>query len=85
MVIDEVLQYENFPKFSFRLDNLNDIKGILILIQNESQTLVLYKQHYPIFLYKKDSSFSLKRLGNSTRFTKLNDDIIRINSNFDFF
>ncbi|WP_186429659.1 anti-phage protein KwaB [Clostridium sp. BSD9I1] len=83
--MDEILKDEDLPEFSFKCDKLDDIRGILILIENKGQSLVIYKQHYPIFLYKKDNTFNLRRLGDSKRFTRLNDDFIKINPSFEFF
>lgn len=85
IVMDKIVKDDDIPEFSFKSDKLDDIRGILILIANKGQTLVLYKQHYPIYLYKKDSGFNLRRLGDSKRFTKLNNDIIKITPSFDFF
>jgi hypothetical protein len=84
-LIDKIIETEDLPEFSFTTDKIDDIKGFLILIQNNGQTLVLYKQNYPINIYKKDASFYLRSLGNTKRFTKLNDDFIKINSSFEFF
>lgn len=83
--MNKIMENEDLDYFYFNKDNLEDIRGILILIENNDNTLVLYKKHYPVSLYRK-SSFSIKRLGsNKQRFTKLEDNILRINSKFQFF
>ncbi|XEC95683.1 anti-phage protein KwaB [Paenibacillus tarimensis] len=84
-VISDIIQNDNFPHFSFNQDKLNDLKGFVILISNNGQNLVLYKKHYPVELFRKDSGFSLTRLGNNQRFVKLKEDIVRISSYFEFF
>lgn len=83
--MNKIMENEDLNYFNFNEDNLEDIRGILILIENNNNTLVLYKKHYPVSLYRK-SSFSIKRLrSNNQRFTKLEDNILRINSKFQFF
>lgn len=83
-VIDYIVQNEDLPVFSFNIDKLEDIKGIMVLISNEKQNLVFYKQHYPISLYRKDG-FSIKGIGNDTRFVRLTEDIVKVNPSFEFF
>lgn len=83
--IDHIIDNEDLPMFSFENDRLNTLRGIVILIEKDGENLVLYKQHYPVSVFKKDSVFGLRRLGNNHRFTQLNDDIIKINSTFEFF
>lgn len=84
-VIDQIIEDEDLPDFSFRTNNLDDIHGIMILIESEGQNLVIYKKHYPIYLYKKDKGIGLKRLGNNQRFTQVEEDIVKIFPTFDFF
>lgn len=84
-VIDQIIENEELPIFSFSADRLEQIKGIAILLEKDGQNLVIYKKHYPINLYKKDSGISIKRLGNHQRFTILKDDVVKIHTNFEFF
>lgn len=84
-VIDQIIEDEDLPNFSFTTDKLEDIKGIAILIEKDGQNLVIYKKHYPINLYKKDSGLSIRRLGNNQRFTILKEDVVKIHPNFEFF
>ncbi|WP_363551074.1 anti-phage protein KwaB [Caldifermentibacillus hisashii] len=83
-VIDKVIQNENITSFSFKSDSLKDIQGIIILFSNRKDNLVFYKKHYPFNLYNKDK-FSIRRMGNDSRFTKLEEDIVKINATFEFF
>lgn len=84
-VIDQIIEDEDLPTFSFTTDKLEDIKGIAILIEKDGQNLVIYKKHYPINLYKKDSGISIRRIGNNQRFTVLKEDVVKIHTNFEFF
>jgi hypothetical protein len=85
-IIDQIIEYEDIETFTFDNDRLEDIRGIIILISHNGENLVLYKKHYPISLFKKDSGgFNIKRWGNQQRFTQLDEDIVKINISFDFF
>lgn len=80
-----ILQNDNFEAFSFDSDDLAHMEGILIILGHGQQQLALYKHQYPIALLKRDSAFSLVRARNQNRLVKLKDDILRINSKFEFF
>jgi Domain of unknown function (DUF4868) len=82
--LETVLQRDDFDVFDFKSDDLKHLQGILILLGHGKQQLVLYKHQYPVALLKRDSSFNLVRLGNQNRLVKLDDDILRINSKFEF-
>jgi len=84
-IIDQIIIDENLPIFSFSEDKLENIRGIVILFEIDGQNLMIYKKHYPINLFKKDSAFNLKRLGNKQRFTTLKEDVLKIYTNFEFF
>jgi Domain of unknown function (DUF4868) len=85
-VIDQIIENEDLPTFSFTTDKLEHIKGIVILIEKDGNNLVIYKKHYPINLYKKDrGGISIRRLGNNQRFTALKEDVVKIHTNFEFF
>lgn len=81
----EVIHNDDYGTFTFGDDELSQLKGILVLIGNADHQMALYKHQYPVSLYKKDSAFSLKRFGDQQRFTKLEDDILRVNPDFEFF
>lgn len=82
--LGEVLQRDDFDVFDFESDDLKHLQGILILLGHGQQQLALYKHQYPVALLKRDSSFSLVRIRNQNRLVKLDDDILRINSKFEF-
>lgn len=79
-----ILNRDDFEIFSFEADDLANLEGILIIIGHGQQQLALYKHQYPVALLKRDSSFSLVRIRNQNRLVKLEDDILRINSKFEF-
>lgn len=82
--LETVLQRDDFVAFDFESDDLKHLQGILILLGHGQQQLALYKHQYPVALLKRDSSFSLVRVRNQNRLVKLDDDILRINSKFEF-
>lgn len=79
-----ILQRDDFDAFSFEADDLAHLKGILVILGHGQQQLALYKHQYPVALLKRDSAFSLVRIRNQNRLVKLEDDVLRINSKFDF-
>lgn len=79
-----ILQRDDFNVFSFEDDDLAHLEGILIILGHGQQQLALYKHQYPIALLKRDSAFSLVRSRNQNRLIKLEDDVLRINSKFEF-
>lgn len=80
-----ILQRDDFDLFSFEADDLAHLEGILIILGHGQQQLALYKHQYPVALLKRDSgAFNLVRIRNQNRLVKLEDDILRINSKFEF-
>lgn len=79
-----IIENDQFDDFSFGNDSLSLLKGILILIGNQDKQLAIYKYHYPITLLKKDSGFNLMRARGANRFQKLDQDILKIDSSFQF-
>ena len=79
-----VLQRDDFEIFSFAADDLAHLEGILIILGHGQHQLALYKHQYPVALLKRDSAFSLVRIRNQNRLVKLEDDVLRINSKFEF-
>jgi len=79
-----ILQRDDFDVFNFEADELAHLEGILIILGHGQQQLALYKHQYPVALLKRDSAFSLVRIRNQNRLVKLEDDVLRINSKFDF-
>ena len=81
-VIDNVLQNDNHQTFNFGNDDISNLKGFIILIGNNEHQLALYKKHYPISLFKRDSVLSFKV---ASRFTLLEEDVLKLNDSFEFF
>lgn len=79
-----ILQRDDFDVFNFEADDLAHLEGILIILGHGQQQLALYKHQYPVALLKRDSAFSLVRIRNQNRLVKLEDDVLRINSKFEF-
>lgn len=79
-----ILQRDDFDFFNFEDDDLEHLKGILIILGHGQQQLALYKHQYPVALLRRDSTFSLIPGRNKNRLVKLEDDILRINPKFEF-
>ncbi len=84
MHLKTIIENDNFESFSFTDDELSHLEGILILIGNQDTQLALYKYQYPITLLRKDTGFNLMKSRDSNRFQKLDQDILKINSKFEF-
>lgn len=81
-IIQDILQDQMQTTFRFNQDSISDIKGYVILIGDQTSKLLLYKQHYAISLIKRDSFLFYKA---NERFVRLNEDLIRLDDNFQFF
>lgn len=82
--LKKVIEEDDFDGFDLNSDDLSHLEGILILIGNQNAQLALYKHQYPVTLLKKDSGFNLMKPNGANRFKKLDTDILKINSNFQF-
>ncbi len=83
--LKEIIENEDVEKYVSGSDGLNNLEGILILLGNHDSQIALYKHQYPVTLLKKDSGFSLIKVGGQNRFKKLDQDILKINAKFEFF
>ncbi len=79
-----VIENEDFETFDLSSDDLSHLEGILILLGNQDVQLALYKYQYPVTLLKKDNGFNLMKPKGGNRFKKLDADILKINSKFEF-
>ena len=79
-----IIENEDLEAFDLNSDQLSHLEGILILLGNQDVQLALYKHQYPVTLLKKDSGFSLMKPKGENRFKKLDADILKINSKFEF-
>ena len=65
-------------------DSVTDLKAIVVVLGNGSESLSIYKHHYPTNTYRRNG-FSLLRAGIAQdRFEKLDQDIIRMGHTIDF-
>lgn len=82
--LKQVIENESFETFDLSSDDLSHLEGILVLLGNQDVQLALYKHQYPVTLLKKDSGFNLMKPKGENRFKKLDADILKINSKFEF-
>lgn len=73
-----------FDPFSFTDDKFEEISGIVFILSIEELTLISYKQHYPINLYKRDSR-AMGLWKSENRLVQIPEDILKIYPDFDFF
>lgn len=72
------------PDFDHANDQVTDLKAIAVVLGNGTDTLAIYKHHYPTNTFRRNG-FSLFRAGiGQDRFEKLNQDIIRMGHTIDF-
>ena len=83
--LSEVIDNDDYDTFDFSSDSLSDLRGILVLIGDDEKQISLYKHQYPVALIKKNSGIRILRSSGTSRFEKLNDDILSINPKFEFF
>lgn len=81
----EIINSDDYEDFDFSSDSLVNLKGILVLIGNDEKQISIYKYQYPVALIKKNSGIKILRSSGTSRFEKLNDDILSINPKFEFF
>lgn len=83
LLYDVTNPIQDFKKFDFQNDSLNEIIGFIVAIGNANNHVVIYKQQYPISLLRHDK-FMLTPLFDRNRFEKYNGDILRIDFNCQF-
>lgn len=83
--LQSVLEESSFDSFSFNSGSVDGLKGIIVLIGNEERQIALYKVHYPVTLVKKAGTFNLARFKQTDRLRRIESDIVRIGSSFEFF
>lgn len=70
--------------FCFREDKLVQIIAFIVIIGNENKNIILYKQQYPVSLLNRDR-YMLTPIPHKNRFKRFNQDILRIDFNYQFF
>lgn len=70
--------------FNFREDSLNQIIALIVVVGNENYNLIMYKQQYPISFLNRDR-YMLTPILHENRLKRFDQDILRIDFNYQFF
>lgn len=70
--------------FNFQIDSLESISAFVIVVGNAEENIVMYKQQYPISLLKRDR-YMLTPILHKNRLKKFDQDILRVDFNYQFF
>ena len=70
--------------FNFKDDGLNLIIALIVVIGNENHNLIMYKQQYPFSLLNRDR-YMLTPIPHKNRLKRFDQDILRIDFNYQFF
>lgn len=70
--------------FNFKEDSLNQIIALIVVVGNENHNLIMYKQQYPISLLNRDR-YMLTPMLHENRLKRFDQDILRIDFNYQFF
>lgn len=70
--------------FCFREDKLNQIIAFIIVIGNENQNIIMYKQQYPFSLLNRDR-YMLTPIPHKNRLKRFDRDILRMDFDYQFF
>lgn len=70
--------------FNFKEDNLNQIIALIVVVGNENHNLIMYKQQYPVNLLNRDR-YMLTPILHKNRLKRFDQDILRIDFNYQFF
>ncbi len=70
--------------FNFREDSLSQIIALIVVIGNENRNLIMYKQQYPVSLLNRDR-YMLTPIPHENRLKRFDQDILRIDFNYQFF
>ena len=70
--------------FNFKEDSLENISAFIIVVGNAEESIVMYKQQYPISLLKRDR-YMLTPILHKNRLIKFDQDILRVDFNYQFF
>lgn len=79
-----VYNQDDIETFNFQEDSLENIAAFIIVIGNEEEKIVMYKQQYPISLLKRDR-YMLTPIPHENRLKKYEHDILRVDFNYQFF
>lgn len=81
-ILQETLSKKQYESFNFSKESLSDIKGYIVLIGDSKNKIALYKQHYGVFLYKREQLMFHKK--DDERLVRVKDDILKIDSSFQY-
>lgn len=70
--------------FNFRADSLNQIIALIVVIGNENHNLIMYKRQYPVNLLNRDR-YMLTPIPHKNRMKRFDQDILRVDFNYQFF
>lgn len=70
--------------FNFKEDSLNQIIALIVVVGNENHNLIMYKQQYPVNLLNRDR-YMLTPIFHKNRLKRFDQDILRIDFNYQFF
>ncbi len=76
--------FDSTDFFDFHEEQLEQIAAFIIVLGTEDNKIILYKQQYPISLLKKDH-FMATPIYHKNRLKKVEQDILRIDFNYQFF
>lgn len=70
--------------FNFKEDSLNQIIALIVVVGNENHNLIMYKQQYPVNFLNRDR-YMLTPILHKNRLKRFDQDILRIDFNYQFF
>lgn len=70
--------------FDFEDDSLNQIIALIVAVGNENHNLIMYKQQYPVGLLNRDR-YMLTPIPHKNRMKRFDQDILRVDFNYQFF
>lgn len=73
----------DFDKFNFQEDSFDEISAFIIVIGTAENKMILYKQQYPISLLRRDK-YMFTPVLHENRLKKVQQDILRVDFNFQF-
>lgn len=83
-LMKEVMNQEGeVDRFNFDQDSLEEVIAFITIIGNADRKIVLYKQQYAIGLLKRDK-YMLTPVPHKNRLKKVEQDILRVDFNFQF-
>ncbi|EHY2683959.1 DUF4868 domain-containing protein, partial [Escherichia coli] len=77
--MQNMLGQQGEPVFDFNVQNIEDIRVLLICIGNAQQQIILYKTMAPVNIFSR-TGFFLKK--SATRLEEIKDDFFRVSDNF---